>query len=130
MDFTKLPSKGISVFATYKELFSIVSSILKLIMEYEKTDYPKEHLFLITKTKEDAQNILSNLSKGYNKFNSLEKAKSYNLARDFASSLESDLLLLIEFNILPKEDTINQYINLENKLSMFTGIIKKMEKKE
>lgn len=130
MDFTKLPSKGISVFATYKEIFAIVSSVLKLIFQYEKNEYPKEYSFLINKTKDDAQNTLSCLSKGYNKFNADEKAKEYILARDYASSLGSNLLLLIEFNILPKEDTINQYINLESKLSMFNGIIKKMEQKE
>jgi len=130
MDFTKLPSKGISVFATYKEIFVIVSNILKLIIEYEKKEYPKEYAFLINKTKDVSLNILSCLSKGYNKFNSDDKAEEYILARDYASSLESNLLLLIELDILPKEEIINQYINLENKLSMFNGIIKKMEQKE
>jgi len=130
MDFTKLPSKGISVFSTYKEIFAIVSSILKLVLEYEKKDYPKEYAFLINKTKDLSQNVLSCLSKGYNKFNSDDKAEEYILARDYASSLESNLLLLIELNILPKDETINQYVNLETKLSMFNGIIRKMEQKE
>ena len=122
--------KGIISFSIYKELLPITKEILNTIISLEKNQEYKDYNFIFKETKEDLLNILNNLSKGYNKFFPKQKSIFYNLSRDNLSNIQSNILFLNELNILSKEKSINYYNNLENKIKMFNGLIRKIETKE
>jgi hypothetical protein len=120
--------KGILSFGVYKELFPIVIETY-LLLEKNKSSL-KEHSFIYQNTIENLLNILSFLSKGYNKFHSNEKYLHYSNSRDCLSNTQSNLLIISELNLSISTDLLlNLYNQFEEKIKYFNGLIKKMEEK-
>lgn len=68
------------------------------------------------------------LAKGYNIYNSEEKAKYYGQARDFLSHTQSNLLLLESLELIPKNQSQKIILGFEIKIRLFNAVIRKMEK--
>lgn len=121
-------NKGFINFSAYIESFPIVIDTIKLLLEYENKENSKDYLFLFKETKEVAINILTLLAKGYNKYNSEEKAKCYGQARNSLSQAQSNLLILENLNMIPQNLSQKQILCFESKIRLFNAVIKKMEK--
>ena len=117
--------KGILNFGVYKELFPIVIETYNFL-ENNKSLIKVD--FVYTDTVKNLIDILSFLSKGYNKFHSNEKSLLYSYSRDCVSTTQSNLLILSELNKdLSKEKTLYFYNQFEDKIKYFNGLIKKIE---
>jgi len=117
--------KGILNFGVYKELFPIVIETYNFL-ENNKSLFKVD--FVYTDTVKNLIDILSFLSKGYNKFHSNEKSLLYSYSRDCVSTTQSNLLILSELNKdLSKEKTLYFYNQFEDKIKYFNGLIKKIE---
>ncbi len=121
--------KGILNFGVYKELFPIVIETYTLL-ESNKVSL-KTYDYLYENTISNLLNILSYLSKGYNKFHPSEKSFLYSSSRDCVSQTQSNLLIISELNnSISKESLLNIYNQFEDKIKYYNGLIKKIEEKE
>jgi len=129
MDDDQVPiNKGFINFSAYIESFPIVIDTINLLLEFEIKEKSKDFQFLFKETRDTAINILTLLAKGYNKYNSEEKAKCYGLARDFLSHTQSNLLILEKLDLIPQNQSQKQVLSFEGKIRLFNAVIKKMEK--
>lgn len=121
---------GILTFGIYKELFPLVIEAYNFL--YKQKNNLENHNLIYQNTIENLINILSFLSKGYNKFYSKDKYLYYSQSRDCVSQTQSNLLIISEFldSNLDKEKILNIYNNFEEKIKYFNGLIKKMEEKQ
>jgi hypothetical protein len=118
--------KGILNFGVYKELFPIVIETYNFLEQNK--DKIKNPDFLYSETIKNLFDILSFLSKGYNKFHSNEKSFLYSSSRDCVSNIQSNLLILSELNSsFPKEKALYFYNQFEDKIKFYNGLIKKIE---
>jgi hypothetical protein len=115
-------------FKLYTDTFPVVVSAIKLLQENNNNF--SEHMFLYDHTIINLHNILCNLSKGYNRYYSKEKCISYTQSRDCLSTILSNLLLIVELNIISFEKIKEIYTQLEDKIKYHVGVIRKIEKKE
>ncbi len=117
--------KGIFNFGVYKEIFPIITNTIQLLEE-NKNNF-QNYNFLYQSTIDSLLGILSNLSKGYNKYHSQDKAQLYSLSRDNLSISQSNLLLIAELKIISKDKILTTYNQLEEKIKYLNGLIRKME---
>lgn len=119
--------KGILNFGVYKELFPIVIDTYNYLEKYKEL---LNNNYIYNDTLNNLHNILSYLSKGYNKFHSKDKAQLYSYSRDCVSTVQSNLLILSEIEkTISKEIILNIYNKFEDKIKYFNGLIKKIEEK-
>ncbi len=101
--------KGFVNLLAYKETFPIVINLINFLENKNKDD------FIIKRIKEKLLDILENLASGYNEFNKLKKLEYYRIARSNVSSVQSDLLVLIDLKIgtIKHQDIgqMNAYLN-------------------
>lgn len=117
--------KGILNFGVYKEIFPIVIDTYNFL-ENNKSSISEN--FIYQETIKNLFQILSFLSKGYNKYHSDEKSLLYSYSRDCVSTTQSNLLILSEINKdLPKDKILFYYNQFEEKIKYFNGLIKKIE---
>ena len=118
--------KGILNFGVYKELFPIVIETYNFLNQNKDTI--KEPSFIYSETLKNLFEILSFLSKGYNKFHTNEKSLLYSYSRDCVSQTQSNLLILSELNSsFSKEKALYFYNQFEEKIKFYNGLIKKIE---
>jgi hypothetical protein len=124
MDFNNyFFKKGFINLFAYKESFPIIIELLIFLDSLENKDH-----FIIQDTNKKAIAILANLASGYNEFNKIKKQEFYRFARSLLSSIQSNLLILIELNIVSKSETLEKINKLDYSLKFFNGVIKKIEK--
>ncbi|NCT58043.1 hypothetical protein GW776_00835 [archaeon] len=117
--------RGILNFGVYKELFPLVINTYKFLEENKSSINDN---FIFQETISNLINILSFLSKGYNKYHSNEKSLLYSYSRDCVSTTQSNLLILSEINKdLSKDKILFFYNQFEEKIKYFNGLIKKIE---
>ncbi len=117
--------KGILNFGVYKEIFPIVIDTYNFL-ENNKSSISENLIY--QETIKNLFQILSFLSKGYNKYHSDEKSLLYSYSRDCVSTTQSNLLILSEINKdLPKDKILFYYNQFEEKIKYFNGLIKKIE---
>lgn len=114
--------KGFVNLLAYKETFPIVINLINFL-ENKNKDY-----FIIKRIKEKLLDILENLASGYNEFNKLKKLEYYRIARSNVSSVQSDLLVLIDLKIMSKDELFPEINKLDSSLRYFNSVIKKIEK--
>jgi hypothetical protein len=120
--------KGIITFGIYKEIFPIVIETYQYL---EKNNNLLNKYPIYIDTINNLFNILSNLSKGYNKFHSRDKMILYSYSRDCVSTVQSNLLILSEIEkTISKAIILDFYNKFEEKIKYFNGLIKKMEEKQ
>jgi len=120
-------NKGFINLSAYNEVLPIVLSTLNLLSSSEAKEN-SSYQFLIKDTKEAVINILTLLATGYNTYNSENKARLYSQARDSLSKVQSNLLILGKLGLITVSDSEQQINDFENKIQLFNGIIRKMEK--
>jgi len=120
-------TKGFINLSAYNEVLPIVLSTLNLLSSSEAKEN-SSYQFLIKDTKEAVINILTLLATGYNTYNSENKARLYSQARDSLSKVQSNLLILGKLGLITVSDSEQQINDFENKIQLFNGIIRKMEK--
>jgi len=120
-------NKGFINLSAYNEVLPIVLSTLNLLSSSEAKEN-SSYQFLIKDTKEAVINILTLLATGYNTYNSENKARLYSQARDSLSKVQSNLLILGKLGLITVSDSEQQINDFENKIKLFNGIIRKMEK--
>ena len=114
--------KGFVNLLAYKETFPIVINLINFLENKNKDD------FIIKRIKEKLLDILENLASGYNEFNKLKKLEYYRIARSNVSSVQSDLLILIDLKIMSKDELFPEINKLDSSLRYFNSVIKKIEK--
>jgi hypothetical protein len=78
----------------------------------------------------ESLDILSYLSKGYNRFYSKDKCQLYALSRDCVSVTQSNLLIISKLDInISKEIIINIYNQFEDNIKYYNGLLKKIEER-
>ena len=121
--------KGILSFGVYKELFPIVIETYNFLEKNKESI--KEPSFIYSETIKHLFEILSYISKGYNKFHTNEKSFLYSSSRDCVSTVQSNLLVLSELNpSFPKDKALYFYNQFEDKIKYYNGLIKKIEEKK
>jgi len=120
--------KGISSFKIYQEMFPVITNALNALVVCEEKNKNSSFAFLILDSKIKATDILSFIASGYNNYDTKLKVMEYNKARNAISILQSNLILLNNYKILLDEDLNENYTNLEDKLKMISGVLRKIEK--
>lgn len=119
---------GMCSLKLYQELFPVVIDTIKLLEENQNNFLKQD--FLYKDTIQNLINILSNLSKGYNRFYSKDKCSFYASSRDCLSTVQSNIIIMSKLNLnLKKELLINIYNQLENNIKYYNGLLKKIEEK-
>ncbi len=123
-----ISDKGISSFKIYQDMFPIITGVLNALVVCEEKNNNSPFIFLILDSKIKATDILSFIASGYNNYDTKLKVIEYNKARNAISILQSNLILLNNYKILLDEDLNENYTNLEDKLKMISGVLRKIEK--
>jgi len=109
----------------YNKIYSL---ILDCFFVLDNCSSDNKSIFnIILDTKDNCFNLLNNLAIGYNKYHKEDKLCFYNLSRDCLSKIQSQLILLNSFNIIDYEKTLFLIRELQDKLKLFNGTIRKIE---
>jgi hypothetical protein len=117
--------KGFMNFSAFRELKPLIVSAIDLADSLIDTN-PKQNDLLMELKKNSVECMLY-LVDGYNKYHSDEKATLYGKARSSVAKIQCLLILLSDVSVINIEQS-NKLINdFETKMSLFGGLIRKME---
>lgn len=129
MEIMPFKKNSVASFKLYEDLFKTVTTALNILILCEKRNQDSPFLFLLLDTKNKIVDSLSFLATGFNNYETDLKINEYNKARNSISASLSNFMLLKQFDLFSEKEFNEIYEILEEKLSLFSGVIKKLEKR-